>query len=248
MTRCPLVFARRLPSGGSLFVRRLPLGGSCGVPLIFSFFFPYNVMPYVYFDTSRYRYAIVTSTTYGTWLPGDKRGFVSRFYDNKGNVVLQNEYGTAWAADHPDLVGVAQKRLKSEPILLSQPHATIILQQWQETVEFHQWYLFVAAIMPNHFHLVLALPSDFDKSKILYRLKSYPSRALNKVYGKREWWTSSGSVRFCFDEKSLLARIEYVKKQPNPLLVWENPLPFMEPQEPPVQEPPGGNRRANCDG
>ena len=190
-------------------------------------------MPFIYFDTSRYRYAIVTSTTYGTWLPGDKRGFVSRFYDDKGNIRLQNEYGTACAADQPNLVKIAQKRLKSEATLLTRQHATIILHEWCETVAYHKWHLFAAAIMPNHFHLVLAAPSDCDKTTLLRRLKTYPSRALNKVYGQREWWTSSGSVRYCFDEESLLTRIEYVKKQPTSLLVWENPNPFEDPQEPP---------------
>jgi len=30
----------------------------------------------MFFDARQYTYALVTSTTYGTWLPGDERGFI----------------------------------------------------------------------------------------------------------------------------------------------------------------------------
>jgi REP element-mobilizing transposase RayT len=80
--------------------------------------------------------------------------------------------------------------------------------------------------MPNHFHAVLASPAGLTKENYLRTLKARASLPLNKKYGKRTWWTVSGSVRYCFDELSLDTRIEYVMNQRNPLIVWRNPVEF----------------------
>jgi REP element-mobilizing transposase RayT len=68
--------------------------------------------------------------------------------------------------------------------------------------------------------------SCLTKEDFLRTLKARASFSLNKQYGKRTWWTESGSVRYCFDEESLNARIEYVMKQKNPLVIWHNPEEF----------------------
>ncbi|MDR0328446.1 MAG: transposase [Planctomycetaceae bacterium] len=77
--------------------------------------------------------------------------------------------------------------------------------------------------MSNHFHFAAVFPVPMSMSKLLQFFKGRASRALNKRYGKRTWWTDSGSVRYSFEESAFRARIEYVKKQRNPLVLWVHP-------------------------
>lgn len=169
-------------------------------------------------DFNQFVYALVTSTTYGNWLPGDQRGFVERS--------KQNVFGTPYDADKPGLRNSAKERLAGNPVLFHREHAETMLAQWQKDAKTLHWHLFITAIMANHIHLVVAARKT-DKADLLRRIKSRASFALNKQYGKQTWWTTSGSVRFCFDESALLTRIRYVKNQDRPLIVWENPEPYL---------------------
>ena len=171
----------------------------------------------MYFDSNQYTYAIVTSTTYGTWLPGEERGFVDDEH---------NQFNTPFLRDEPELKRYSQKMM-SEPIVYFQrEHAEIVLNRWLEIIGEYHWFLFVVAIMSNHFHLVVAAPGKIAKETLLRNFKSRAAKKLNDRFGKRTWWTISGSVRFCFNEKALSARIDYVKRQKNPLVVWTNPQEF----------------------
>jgi hypothetical protein len=58
------------------------------------------------------RHWLLTSTTYGTWLPGDPRGFVSNVADGPGPEVRHNIPGTPYDKDMPGLVRVARENLK----------------------------------------------------------------------------------------------------------------------------------------
>src|SRR5207249_1492564 len=53
------------------------------------------------------RFWLLTWTTYGSWLPGDARGFVSEVRDETGAKVLHDEPGTAYDADLPPLQAYA---------------------------------------------------------------------------------------------------------------------------------------------
>ena len=159
------------------------------------------------FDPSQNTYALVTSTTYGTWLPGDERGFVN---------AKNNQYGTEFFRDNPLL----KKASRVTPVYFRQEHAQLIFDRWLEIVPEYQWHLYAVAIMSNHFHVVVVAPGKVEKETFLRNFKSRASKALNDHFGKQTWWTTSGFVRFCFDEKTLDTRINYVMNQSYPLLVW----------------------------
>ena len=79
----------------------------------------------------------------------------------------------------------------------------------------------------DHFHVVVGVPGDPDPDDLLRDFKSYASGGLNKLWTKPAsdtWWTTSGSKRKLPDHNAVLAAIEYVKNQPNPLLIWVNPI------------------------
>jgi len=174
------------------------------------------------------RYWFLTWTTYGTWLPGHQRGFVSDVKRDDGTTVRHNVPGTEYDADLPELTAHAESLLKSASVRLSKVQAELLLDQFLETADVRQWTLFAVSIMANHCHMVVGVPGDPDPEKLLGDFKSYGSRKLNQTghtvpYDKR--WTKSGSKRKLPDNQAVLNAIQYTIDQEFPLVIWVNDVP-----------------------
>ena len=166
------------------------------------------------------RYWLLSSTTYGNWLPGDSRGFVSNVRDGPGPEVRHNAPGEVIDADMPGLERAAHAALKCPPIRLTLEQARAVLNQFRETAAYRGWLLLAAAVMANHFHAVVGVEGDPEPSDLLRDLKSYAGRVLNKRWGKPAsgtWWTESGSKQ---KVRNLLGAVEYVRDQPFALAVY----------------------------
>ena len=173
------------------------------------------------------RHWMLTTTTYGTWLPGDPRGFVSNVADGAGPEVRHNIPSTPYDKNMPGLVRAARENLKCPPIYFKLAHAHEIFGRFTETAGVRRWLLCAVGIMCNHFHIVVGVPGDPDPDDLLQDFKCYASRGLNKGWTRPAsdtWWTTSGSKRKLRDNSAVLAAVEYVKNQPNPLLIWVNPI------------------------
>jgi REP element-mobilizing transposase RayT len=172
------------------------------------------------------RHWLLTWTTYGTWLPGDHRGFVSAVRQESGHREIHNQPGASYDEGNTALRHFAREALKAAPAYLSSEQAQTLLDQFQETAKYRAWLLLSVAIMANHIHLVLGVNGDPDPAKLLKDFKSYGSRALNQRWNKPDsdtWWTEGGSKRKLPDETAVLAAVRYVKEQSHPLLVWRAP-------------------------
>ena len=172
------------------------------------------------------RFWFLTWTTYGTWLPGDTRGFVSRVRENRHSVGTRIEHdqpGTPVDHNLPGLKRSASTLLKGAPVRLTAAQAVDALADFQRTAAYRGWDLLAAAVMANHVHLVVGAPGDPDPAKLLQIFKSYASRSLNTKYqrpGSGTWWTESGSRRKLADEVSVLSAMQYVAKQEYPLALY----------------------------
>ena len=169
---------------------------------------------------------LITSTTYGTWLPGDRRGFVSTITDADGTRVIRNVPGTQYDANMPALEESSRRRLKCPPIRLHLEHAEALLAQFRETIAYRHLRLLAVAIMSNHFHAVVSAVDATEPEQVLKHLKSYGSRALSRRWGQPKsetWWTASGSKRWLNNEAAVIAAVRYVENQPFPLVVWIDP-------------------------
>jgi REP element-mobilizing transposase RayT len=192
---------------------------------------------------------LLTWTTYGTWLPGDERGFVGFVReeepadlrqrleasrpddaraddaraDDASRRVIHNIPGTPYDRDMPGLQRYAREQMRGQPVWLTPPQANTFLGEAQRTAVFRAWRLLAAAIMANHVHLVVGVPDDLPGERLLQEFKSYGSRVLNQQYGRPEsgtWWTKSGSTRFLPNERAVAAAVEYVRRQQRPLALW----------------------------
>jgi REP element-mobilizing transposase RayT len=169
------------------------------------------------------RYWLLTWTTYGTWLPGDDRGFVSNVRDGDGPELRHNTPGTTPDAKVRGLVIDSRERMLGPTVYLNAVQAGFVLEQLHETARYRGWELAAVAVMANHLHLVVGVPDDPEPDTLLRDFKSYASRRLNAVFAKPAsgtWWTQSGSRRKLPNDTAVRAAVEYVKRQHSPLLVW----------------------------
>ena len=167
---------------------------------------------------------LLTWTTYGTWLPGDPRGFVSNVRDGPGPEVRHNRPGTPYDADDPRVRRRALANLVGTPVFLAAHHASLLAEQFRQTAAFRGWTILAGAIMTNHVHLVVRVPGDPDPAGLLHDFKSYGTRRLQQA-GMRptgaRWWTHGGSRRKLPDEHAVAAAIRYVLNQPHALITWK---------------------------
>jgi hypothetical protein len=80
------------------------------------------------------RYWLLTWTTYGTWLPGDRRGSVTSVRDGPGPRVEHDQPGTPCEPYLPGLNASARAAQKGPPIYLTLTQAEALLAQFQETL------------------------------------------------------------------------------------------------------------------
>jgi REP element-mobilizing transposase RayT len=167
---------------------------------------------------------LLTWTTYGSWLPGDERGFIGRVRDRRPESQeppaptrrLHNRVGTEQDRDLPGLRRSSLEAMTGAPIRLDVEQARVVADQLLATATFRGWALWAVAVMANHVHLVVGVSGDPDPAILLRDFKSYASRALNATRPGRpggRWWTESGSRRILRDEASIVGAIRYVQDQ-----------------------------------
>lgn len=164
---------------------------------------------------------LLTWTTYGTWLPGDQRGWIRRKHGfQPPNLPVERRARDAMSEPVCELDRV-------------QRHAV------EETIRRHGslrgWRLHAVNCRSNHIHVVVTAP-NVAPNKVIAQLKAWCTRQLkarsasegqsearNEIAGRsnaggeriavtvrRNWWTERGSVRLLFDENSVKAAIRYV--------------------------------------
>ncbi|MEK6257091.1 MAG: transposase [Planctomycetota bacterium] len=169
------------------------------------------------------RYWFLTWTTYGSWLPGDLRGFVGEAVDEDGLRRPHNESHSPPAMPSEALAQFSRELLVGPPILLNVLQAKALLEQFLETTRYRRWLLVAVGVMQTHIHAVIGVTGDPKPEKILNDLKSYATRRLNRDWARpvsETWWSRSGSKRKLAGEQDVVAVVEYIHHQPNPLLIW----------------------------
>ncbi len=164
---------------------------------------------------------LLTSTTYGTWLAGDARGFVSNLKDKTAETIRHNQYGQPFDADWPALEASVRRAMKGPAVRLSAEQAAAVLAQFRETATYRHWLPLAAAVMSDHFHVVIQ--GDARPERMLGDLNGYASRVLSGRWSKPAsgtWWTTSGSKRLLQGDAAVVAAVRYVQAQKYPLAVW----------------------------
>jgi len=140
----------------------------------------------------------LTITSYGTWLPGDGRGW--------------DEYRRGWKLPNPACELEAKARMTDDACRLSPAQRKLFENQIAETCEHRGWTLHAVNCRSNHKHVVVTALNTKPK-KIRIDIKAWCTRRLKESDPTRDnWWTDRGSIRWVFDEESLDTVIRYVSE------------------------------------
>jgi REP element-mobilizing transposase RayT len=137
---------------------------------------------------------MVTWTIYGTWLQGEKKGYVKDGEVRGENIAIKKD---------------CQKKLGHEPVRLGRKEKEIVKEALTEAAKRFKQKILAAGVFSNHVHIVCEYV-DVPIGVIVGYYKNAGRVALQKNGFKGKVWTSGYNTRFCFDEKSLKNRIEYV--------------------------------------
>ena len=139
----------------------------------------------------------LTWTTYGTWLPGDDRG-----WNRKGVPGTQ--------VSNPSFRDAARARMKEDAFTLSTAQREIVERTIRKHCEIRKWRLHAVNARSNHVHVVVTAPGYKPKT-VRDQFKAWCSRNLKQVIDKRtQFWTEGGSCRSINTEADLEAAIAYV--------------------------------------
>ena len=138
---------------------------------------------------------MVTWTTYGTWLQGDKRSYV------KDGRILEGEQR---------LLELCKGLQKGKTVKLTKPEKEIVRRAISSESQRIGQKLETLAVCTNHVHLA-ARPCDKSIERIVSMYKSVVTRALRYSGRAGPIWTSGFDKRFCFTEADLARKIEYIQ-------------------------------------
>ncbi len=146
---------------------------------------------------------LLTWTTYGTWLPGDQRGWMDK-----------HQPGVRQKAE-PQREISARFRMTETAIILDNHQRRQAEESLIDTCAYRGWKLRAYSVATNHVHLVISIPDNLSPMESLRIFKSYASKTLNNNHSpqRRHWWTRGGSARRLFDPAAIDAAIRYVENQ-----------------------------------
>jgi REP element-mobilizing transposase RayT len=139
----------------------------------------------------------LTWVTYGTWLPGEAKGWV--------------EYRKGWKLPDPAREKEAAALMTEDACRLTNEQRDAVEKRIAKTCLHRGWYLHAVNCRSNHVHVVVSA-AGVPPKKIRTDLKAWATRCLKLNFDDRRdnWWAERCSIRFLNDEKSLEAAIIYV--------------------------------------
>ena len=144
----------------------------------------------------------ITFRTYGTWLPGDARGWVDKF---------RNKYGTPPAPPDPEEEYESLRRLKHDLVILKPQGRDIVKRTIQEVCLYRRWPIHALNVRSNHVHMVLSAYQTPET--VMIDLKAWCTRRIREAGvladGVRPW-SRHGSTIYLFSDEALEAACRYV--------------------------------------
>ena len=142
--------------------------------------------------------------TYGTWLPGDARGYVTDGH---------NKFGTPYAPPHGERHAQAEESMGGPPFVLSADGRAIAERTMREHCAIKQWPLHAINVRTNHAHLVVNC-GGFDPDMAISQFKSWATRNLRAagLAGvNQDVWARRGSTRYLWTDEDIEEACWYVR-------------------------------------
>ena len=139
----------------------------------------------------------LTWTTYGTWLPGDDRGWSHK---GQGGPHTPN----------PLFVEMSRSRMTEPEFRLAVADRDIVDATIRRHCEIRNWSLHAINVRTNHVHVVVTASGN-DPETVYEQFKAWCTRKLKSVHKQREnFWTERASRRWINREDDLQSAVTYV--------------------------------------
>jgi REP element-mobilizing transposase RayT len=139
-----------------------------------------------------------TWTTYGTWLPGDERGWVDGATHEMhftGNPARQEQ---------------ARARMVETPVTLTPEQRQLVEEVIRKHCRIRGWTLHAVNVRTQHVHVVASI--DRAPKIALAELKAWCTRRLKeREPGRQHWWSEGGCKTPLEEEDDLEGVIVYVR-------------------------------------
>ena len=148
----------------------------------------------------------ITWTTYGTWLPGDARGWTNWHRGQRSH--------------EPRLADWSRQKLLESPITLRDDQRLAVTDAITECCRRRNWTLRAVNCRSNHCHVVVTAVG-YDGETVRDQLKAWSTRRLRdkeRESGvpesclRRHWWTRKGGIRKLYSIEALEAAIHYTNE------------------------------------
>lgn len=135
---------------------------------------------------------MITTTSYGTWLAGDLRGYVE-----SGKILPGN----------PERLKLSKHRMLSAPVYFNEQEQLQLFHALTSASNEFDYQLHAASIESWHVHWVITHIQD-TVQVMTGRLKNRMRQALNRG----RIWTAGYDKRYCFNQAQVDSRIEYIRR------------------------------------
>lgn len=168
---------------------------------------------------------LVTVNTYGTWLPGDPRGFQTRHH--RTHVAPPRRYATDNEVYDPqefvELHERSETHLNGDEIKLTPAQVRIVVSCFRGHLAEMRFACLAMTMDFWHGHLVVSCAPD-DLKTTVAKLKGRASRMLGKQGLPGRVWSKRFHARKLKDENAVRAAVQYVARHANARAVtWINP-------------------------
>ena len=140
-----------------------------------------------------------TWTTYGTWLPGDERGWFQRAHGLQSADALRTL--------------AAALRMTDAAMTLDGIQRSIVEETIAAHCHFRGWMLHAVNCRSNHVHVVVTA-ADRTLEVPREQFKAWCSRKLSEAGPARaNWWSERGWDVYLDDEEALALVVDYVNER-----------------------------------
>ena len=144
----------------------------------------------------------ITFRCYGTWLPGDDRGWTDRPVQSRD---------LSLRSGHSGLRLIAQSAMAQAPSVLETLHREIVDAAIRDVCVYRGWTLHALNVRTNHVHLVVS--AGLTPEQVMTSLKAWSTRRLREAGLVDEGikpWSRHGSTRYLWRVDEIEAACSYV--------------------------------------
>lgn len=149
-------------------------------------------------DASSFPHALfITWTVYGSWLPGDQRGW--------------RQWSRGERPQQPLLEDWCRDRMKEQPVLLTSAQRESVEIVIRDHAAIRGWILHAVSVRSNHVHVVVSAATE--PKQVRDQLKANATRVLRTLpqpITNEKVWTKGGDIEFIDTDDNLEQVVIYV--------------------------------------